>query len=155
MSKVTVSVPQGKTSVLLVNEKNPEQAAIMLRSNVMAANDQGFLQIEKRVGWFKGKTSDLEAIAKTLKDGDDFYAKTGISVKLVVREKTEPFYPTQEPKKNPTTGEIVTHKGAAIYRSTFVVDANSPAQDEKLTNDVVAVNADTKMTANTGFDTIK
>ena len=145
--KVTVSKPQDAKSIVVVSTSNPEQAAIMLRSTIMTANSQGFIQSEKRVGWLKGKTEELQALAATLKEGDDFGAKC-FPVKLVVKESLEPFYTNQEPKKNPTTGEVVTHLGAPVYRQTFVVAEGSSEVDIKLTSDTANANvsiAETKV----------
>ena len=69
-------------------------------------------------------------------------------MKLVVKESLEPFYTNQEPKKNPTTGEVVTHLGASVYRQTFVVAEGSSEVDIKLTSDTANANvsiAETKV----------
>jgi hypothetical protein len=134
-NQVIVALATGRNDLVIESRNNPENGAIMLRSEVMTINDNGFQQVEKRVGLLKGKTADLKAlIAKhNLKAGDDF---SKISpVRLVVRESTEPFFEGQEPKINPTTKETVTHLGADVYRQTFVVSASSTLEDLKLATD--------------------
>lgn len=132
--KANVSLAKGATSIVMVSPKNPDFAAIMLRSDVSTSNTAGFLQTEHRVGWLKGKTEEIQMLAKDLKEGDDFSAKC-FPVKLVVKESNTPFYEGQEPKRNPKTNEIVTSLGATVYRQTLVVSESSSEADVKLTTD--------------------
>jgi hypothetical protein len=148
--KAIVSKANGHDSIVMISRNNPESAAIMLRSEVATVNDNGFLQVDKRVGLFKGNTEDIQKIASGLRDGDDFSAKV-FPVKLIVKEQTEPFYPGQEPKINPTTGEVVNHKGSPIYRSTFVVSESSTDTDLKLSNDTVSEPAKADLTPSSDF----
>ena len=129
--KAIVTKSPKHDSIIMKSTTNPDNASIMLRSEILNANDQGFLQKEVRVGLFKGKTSDLELLG--LKEGQDF--STVIPVKLVVKESFEPFYPGQEAKINPTTKEVVTSAGAPVYRQTIVVALDSPETDVKLATD--------------------
>ena len=50
----------------------------------------------------------------------DPVAVYGYPVGIQVIEKTVPEYQGQEPKKNPTTGAIMKHKGMPIYRHHIV-----------------------------------
>ena len=131
--KVTVSMPKNATSIVVISKSNPESAGLMLRSNTIGINDQGFMQEEKRVAWFKGKTEQIESFVKQygLKDGSVF----PIPVKLIVKESTTPFYAGQEPKVNPTTGEVINHNGLPVYRTTIVVAESSSEVDVKLASD--------------------
>lgn len=146
--KAIVTLANGHTDIVMISKNNPESAAIMLRSDVMSANDGGFIQIEKRVGLLKGKTEDIKALAANLKPGDDFSQKV-FPVRLVIKESFEPAYNGHEAKINPTTKEQVTSNGAPVYRQTFVVAENAPQQDEFLATDRESVTA--KIEANTEF----
>ena len=132
--KAIVTAPQGSNQILMISRKNPDSAAIMLRSEIQGINAQGFVQNEVRVGLVKGKTEDMRKIAANLKAGDNFSEKV-MPVKLVVKESLEPFYSGQEPKINPQTKETVTHMGAPVYRQTIVVAEDSPETDVKLATD--------------------
>jgi hypothetical protein len=147
--KAIVTLANGHSEIVMISKNNPESAAIMLRSDVMSANDGGFLQVEKRVGLLKGKTEDIQKLATNLKPGDDFSSKV-FPVRLVIKESHEPAYNGHEPKINPTTKETVTSGGAPVYRQTLVVAENAPQQDEFLPTDREEVTAKTQ--ANVAFD---
>lgn len=75
-------------------------------------------------------------------DGDETLSAEellGIPVDIDVVENTEknPLQPMQEPKINPTTSEVLTHKGKPIYRHTQLV-AKGRARQEFLAHDVAA-----------------
>ena len=146
--KVTVSMPKNATSIVVISKNNPESAGIMLRSNAIGINDQGFMAEEKRVAWFKGKTEQIESFVKQygLKDGSIF----PIPVKLIVKESTTPFYNNQGPKVNPTTGEVINHNGSPVYRQTIVVAESSSEVDVKLASDKEQV-----QTPQATFDTLE
>ena len=131
--KAIVTKAKGHDSIIMISANNEENASIMLRSEILASNDQGFLTKETRVGLLKGKTADLKAL--NLIEGQDI--STIMPVKLIVKESFEPFFPGQEPKKNPTNGEIVTSGGAPVYRQTLVVSESSAETDVKLATDRV------------------
>lgn len=151
--KAIVTKGQGHDSIVMISSTNPESAAIMLRTEILTANAQGFLQSEKRVGLLKGKTGDIQKIAVGLKEGDDFSAKV-FPVKFVVKESFEPFYAGQEPKKNPQTDEVITSKGAPVYRQTLIVSESSPEVDVRLETDRDTSNAAAKVESGTGFETL-
>lgn len=139
--KAIVTKSEKHDGIIMKSINNPENASIMLKSEILNANDQGFLQKETRVGLFKGKTADLEALG--LREGQDF--SQVIPVKLVVKESFDPFYPGQEPKMNPSTKQVVTSGGAPIYRQTIVVSEASAETDVRLASDKIeaAVPAET------------
>ena len=76
------------------------------------------LNMEKRVTWENISVRNIDAW--DLKVGDDFTMKTGIPCKIVVKESTTPFYEGQNPKMNPSTGEILTKDGMEIYRNSVL-----------------------------------
>ena len=148
--KAIVTLANGHDGIVMVSSNNPESAAIMLRSETMSANDQGFLQTEKRVGLFKGKTEDIQKLAATLKPGDDFSTKV-FPVRLVIKESFEPAYNGHQPKINPSTKETVTSGGAPVYRQTFVVAEASAEHDVFLATDKEATAVKT-VEAEVAFD---
>jgi hypothetical protein len=133
--KAIVTKSAKHDSIIMISKTNPNSASIMLRSETLGANDQGFLQKEVRVGLFKGKTEDLKAL--NLHEGQDF--STVIPIKLIVKESFDPFYAGQEPKMNPDTKETVTSGGAPVYRQTIVVADSSAEVDAKLPSDRVVI----------------
>ena len=149
--KAIVTLAKGNDNVVIISKNNSDSAAIMLVTEHMSANDQGFLQVEKRVGLFKGKTEQIQKLAESLKAGDNFSEKV-MPVKLVIKESTTPAYPGHEPKINPSTGEVVTSSGSAVYRQTLVVNETSPEMDVRLASDKVSVAA--AVTADAGFSKI-
>jgi hypothetical protein len=132
--KAIVTLAQGHDNIVMISKNNPESAAIMLRSETMSANDQGFLQTEKRVGLFKGNTAEIQKLGAILKPGDDFSQKV-FPVRLVIKETFEPAYEGHQPKINPTTKETVTSEGAPVYRQTVVVAEASAEKDVFLATD--------------------
>ena len=114
----------------------------MVKQSTMSANDQGFIQEEIRVGFVKGATETLRKL--NLKAGDNFSDKA-FPIKLVVIEQFEPFFPGQEPKKNPKTDEIITSSGAPVYRYTYAVSESSPMVDSKLATDKVGASVQTEV----------
>jgi hypothetical protein len=132
--KAIVTLANGHKDIVMISKNNPESAAIMLRADTISANDQGFLQTEKRVGLFKGKTEDIQKLAAGLKPGDDFSQKV-FPVRLVIVETDAPAYDGHLPKINPSTKEVVTSGGADVYRQTFVVAEASPLHDDFLPTD--------------------
>jgi hypothetical protein len=132
--KAIVTLAKGHSDVVMVSANNPDSASVMLVTETITGNDQGFLQTEKRVGMIKGKTSDIKALG--LKAGDNFSEKV-FPVKLVVKESHEPFFPGQTPKINPQTKAVITSLGAPVYRQTIVVSESSAEVDAKLITDKV------------------
>lgn len=148
-----VSKAQGHDSLVIVSRNNPDSAAVMLRSEVQTLNEEGFLQVSKRVGLFKGNTADIRALIEkyNLREGDNFSAKV-FPVRLVVRESSEPEYVGHSPKINPTTGEVVTSGGKEVYRSIKVVPENSQLQDNIMLLDRAPAETSVLETASTEFD---
>jgi len=148
----TSSKPHEKYPIITINGNNPEWGFIMLRSNVMSITPNGFRNEEKRVGRYIARVEDLVKDVETfkLKEGDDFGKKV-FPVKLVIKEQTEPFYDGQEPKINPSSGEVITHNGQEIYRNTFVQPLDSAEPDTVLSIDREPVEAEKQLQPNTEF----
>jgi len=161
MAKTIIEVPKTRENstahethgIISVNNSNPEYGSIMLRSKSIELRE-GWLREVSRVGRISNRVEELVKIVETynLKEGDDFSAKV-MPVKLVVKERNTPFYDGQEPKINPTTGEVVMHNGSEIYRNTFVEPAGSDSVDEMLVSDKVTtlVSDGVRAVANTEF----
>ena len=138
--KAIISIAKGYDSILILSKKNPDQAAIKVVGQVMIQNDQGFIQMSKRVGLIKGKTEDLRFIIHLyeLKEGDDYSEKI-TPVKLIVKETYEPAYEGHQekiyPETHPKAGEPVTSQGSYVYRQTIVVSEHSTEHDELLSTD--------------------
>ena len=142
MNKTIVTLAEGRTDVVMVSKTNEANASIMVKQSTMSANDQGFIQEEIRVGFVKGATETLRKL--NLKAGDNFSDKA-FPIKLVVIEQFEPFFPGQEPKKNPKTDEVITSSGAPVYRYTYAVSESSPMVDSKLATDKVGASVQTEV----------
>ena len=102
-----------------------EVGVVMLQS--ITLNNSSIGGLSKRVAF---KTLEKEAIEfigeANLVDGTN-YPQQG---KIVVTETLVPYVSksgkTQEPKRNPTTGEVILYKGQPIYRnSEFTADLNT------------------------------
>lgn len=135
------SSPHPEFPFLGVNKNNPDYGYIMLTSERPVVVN-GWARIERRVGRITNSVEQLVNLIKLtkLREGDDFSTKVS-PVMLIVKESTTPFYEGQDPKINPTTGEIKTHKGQDIYRATFVEQYNAELSDTLLEMDVVEANA--------------
>lgn len=159
MAKVIISKPQNYTNssehpqhpIITVNGNNPEYGFIMLRSESLELN-QGWLRTAVRVGRIQNRVEELVKLVEQfdLKEGDNFSQKV-MDTKLIVKEQNEPFYDGQEPKINPTTGEVVTHGGKEVYRNTIAVPEGSTEVDTLLVSDKVPVEAQATMAPNTEF----
>lgn len=153
--KTIVTLANGSKDLVILSKNNPESGAIMLRSNTMGVNETGFMQVEKRVGLFKGNVADLRKLIadNNIVEGTDFSAI--LPVRIVIEESTTPFYEGQQPKLYPANhptkaGQIVTSGGKAVYRQQIVVAENSTKQDVKCITDVEPVVAN-KISANVEF----
>jgi hypothetical protein len=161
MAKAVIEKPQNYVNsaahsehdIISVNNGNPEYGSIMLRSESMELRD-GWIRPVARVGRVTNRVEELVKLVKqfNLKEGDDFSRKV-MPVKLTIKEQTTPFYDGQEPKINPTTGEVITSGGKEVYRSTFVNPEGSDEMDTLLVSDKVnvSVSEGIKAVANTEF----
>lgn len=86
---------------------NPEVYRIRVEQSTTKCNS-GFARIEKRSALINGPKEVMETLAKQ---------KT-LQGKIVVEESITPFWKGQEPKINPSTGEVVMQGGNPIYRRT-------------------------------------
>ncbi len=150
----TNSKPHPEYPIIIVG-RNEEFGSIMLRQEkLVLAPGSNIVNIQPRVAHFAGRIEVLERIVKDLKlqEGDNFSKKV-FPVDLIVEESTEPFYDGQEPKINPSSGEIVTSGGKEVYRYTRVSKEEDHKTDILLRTDSEEVSEKTEETArvNTEF----
>lgn len=132
----TTGEPHPKYDIITISGKNKEFGSIMLRQEKLVLSPgSNIANIQARVAHFAGTLENLESIVENfnLKEGDNF--NKIMPVDLVVEEQTEPFYDGQDPKINPSTGEIVTHNGQEVYRSTFIAQKGEERTDQLLRTD--------------------
>lgn len=121
-----------------INPNKPEYGSIMLIATV-ATLTNGFMNLKNKVGFAVGQVKDLENLISqfNLKDGDDYSAKVAPH-KIVTLELLESQVPENKgyrEKINPSTGEILTKNGEAIYWKTEVVPEGSDLIDTYISHD--------------------
>jgi hypothetical protein len=95
--------------------------------------DNGWMRKQTRSAIIRGKVADLQSMG--LKKGQQLPGK------IQIIESTTPTNVNnldQDVKKNPQTGQTLTHLGAPIYR-TAVYTQDMDVQDVLVQHDVVAV----------------
>ena len=129
-AKVIVKAHPETGDVITKWEKNGvTYGRIMVAQEGLAINN-GYLNTVRRVAFITFDGDALKTMERILK-ADGAFPLAGT---IQVRESLTPFYEGQNPKINPSTDEVMTHKGQPIYRvSEFV--SNVDAQDELLAND--------------------
>ena len=120
-------------NIVRQSENNPEIGSIMVKDNSLKLID-GFISKNNTPAFIRGNLKDLQSLG--LKNGEDVASKFG-NKKIVIKERTTPFYEGQQQKINPKSGEIVLSNGSPVYRLSEVVDSTSPETDELLKSDSV------------------
>lgn len=136
-------------SIIRQSVSNPEFGSIQVKDNGLKLNN-GFLQVNNSPAFIRGKVEDLKKM--NLKAGTNLATVLG-EQKIVIKESTTPFFDRQNPKVNPTTGAIVTHKGSPVFRQTELVQANAEVCDTLLPIDTADVTIGS--TAKTEHEEIK
>jgi hypothetical protein len=96
-------------------------------------NSDGFLNRQKRVAFLRSDIETLKEYVSSL----NLKAGSTVPGKIVVEESTTPYFEGQEPKINPTSGEICTSDGAFVYRNSYL--GTSAQEDTLLKTDRVTV----------------
>lgn len=116
--KVTTS-KKDSTEILGISTNNPDYGYIRVEENSgLTFGNGGWLNSSSKTALIKGKTADLKLFIQKNN------VKVGFEVpgQIVIIEQTTPFYAGQQPKVNPSTGEVlyVTVNGVKtpIYRQT-------------------------------------
>lgn len=146
------SKPHSEYPIITIG-RNEEYGSIMLRQEkLVIAPGTNIMNIQPRTAQFAGRIENLEKMVQEygLKEGDNFSKKV-TDVELIVEESHEPFYEGQEPKINPSTGEVVTSDGQEVYRQTFIKPKSEEANDKLLTIDREPVKQTQATEANTEF----
>ena len=120
------------------------EASIMMQQENISLGGLGrtYSNDKKRVYFQSGKLSTLQKIVKQLN------LKAGSKLpgyKIIIKEGFDPLHDRHEPKifpdDHPRAGEVVTSGGAPVYRTSYLVEANSPEGDEFQITDRGAVEA--------------
>jgi hypothetical protein len=105
--------------ILGISTNNPEYGYIRVEENGgLSFGNGGWLNSSSKTALIKGKTADLKTFIQKNN------VKVGFEVpgQIVIMEQHTPFYAGQQPKVNPSTGEVlyVTVNGVKtpIYRQT-------------------------------------
>ena len=105
--------------VITQSTRNPEWGTIRVDSENKSF-ENGILNISKRSAFIRGKMSDLQALG--LREGQSLQGK------IQKQESFEPFYEGQNPKINPSTGDVVLKNGRETFLQ-FEYTENSDALD--------------------------
>ena len=108
MSTVKVTSKDGQ--VVIASANNAEYGYIRVES-VVAKFENGWARQEKRSALVRGKVADLTAL--------NWKENQSLPGKIVIVESTKEPYPGAQAKINPSTAEVMTFQGAAIYRDAF------------------------------------
>lgn len=142
MGNVVVTTMKKDSTELTYQTRKADLVSIRVEETAIAVDASGFMRKEVRSDFVKlPKALAEEMIASgTLKAGVPLKNITGQDSKIIIKESHTPFYEGQEPKINPTTGEIVLSNGQPVYRRGFLTSDLS-ASDELLVSDKTTVNA--------------
>jgi hypothetical protein len=124
MNTVKVTARDG---VVVNKTKNEEFGYIRVEASTTTM-ENGWLRKQNRSALILGRYDDL--VSAGFREGQQ------IPGKIVVVESTTTSNPNNEPKINPTTGEVLMHGGSPIYRDTvFTTDLSK--SDVLLAHDTV------------------
>ena len=106
-------------AVITVSTNKPEYGTIRLDEESIQFQNN-FMNKSRRSVFIRGKVADLESLG--------YKANQALAGKIIKRESFEPFYEGQEPKMNPTTGDIVLKDNKPVYLE-FIYTLDAKAQD--------------------------
>ena len=106
MKKVTVVAHPETGHVITPSSNNPEYGTFRV-DTVSKSLEGGFVNINKRSAFIRGKIEDLQGLG--------LKADMKLDGCIKKQEAFEPFYADQEPKINPTTEEVVLTDGRETY----------------------------------------
>lgn len=122
----------------LEDDPSTIEASIMMVQESISLGGLGrtYSNNQKRVYFQSGKLDTLKKLVKQLN------LKAGSKLpgyKIIVKEDFTPSHDRHEPKVfpagHPREGEAITSEGALVYRTSYLVEANSPEGDEFLRTD--------------------
>lgn len=113
--KVRAMAHPETSDIYTINSGNENFCTIRLESKLIH-NANGLIVKQKRVAFLGIDTE----IAKALEDGGLLAdgKELPLNGKIVIEESLEPFWEDQDPKINPSTGEIIEWQGMPVYRQT-------------------------------------
>jgi len=105
------------TGNVITPSKNPEWGTIRVDASTQSM-ENGILNVSNRTAFIRGKIKDLESL--------NLKAEQVLSGKIVKQESFTPFYEGQNPKINPTTGEVVLKDGKKLFLNyVYTSDLNA------------------------------
>lgn len=107
---VTIKAHPETGNIITPSSNNPEYGTIRVDKSTQSFNN-GFFQISNRTAFIRGRITDLTAMVEGLNLSDG----STMEGKIIKRESFNPFYEGQDPKINPSTGEIVLTDGKPTY----------------------------------------
>ena len=143
MECIVAKWEQKEGNVLTANDlirvsKNPEYGSLMLIASMMVLNG-GFANRRRKIGFIGGSIADLEYMISKygLEAGTD-YSAAYEDVKIITIEMLKSEVPEKsgfKDKINPSTKEILKHKGEVIMIKTQVVSEESDMKDVFIEHD--------------------
>lgn len=95
------------TNLVITPSANKPDFGTMRVDSVSKVFSNGFFNESKRTAFIRGKIADLTSLGWT--------AGKSVPGQIVKRESFSPFYEGQNPKINPTTGEVVLKDGKESF----------------------------------------
>ena len=126
MNKVTVTTHPVTGEVITASKNKPEFGTIRVEESGLKITN-GFANMKKRSAFIRGKIVDL----KGLRAGQQ------LDGKIVAKESFEPWFKDQTPKINPTTSEVISVGGKAVYL-TYEYTENAADADQLIKAEVAA-----------------
>ena len=142
MGNVVVTTIKKDSNELFYQTKKADLVSVRVEETAIGIDANGFMRKEVRSDFVKlPKALAEEMVANgILKAGVPLKNITGQESKIKIVESHTPFYEGQEPKINPTTGEIVLSGGQPVYRRGMLT-TNLSEGDTLLVSDKTTVNA--------------
>lgn len=104
--------------VVTQNVNNPEYGTIRVDSETITFSQDGFMNKSRRTAFIRGEYKLLLSLG--LKDG------MSLPGKIIKKESYQPFFEGQNPKINPSTGEVVLTNGRETYlQFVYTEDVNA------------------------------
>lgn len=135
----------GKTHVfaMVPSVNNPSRVTLFMCQQVTTQTNASDAQ-KFFLGWGQG-TRLLRAIfsaEKALVAQNGIAAGSELPFDILVEEKTEPQYAGQNPKINPSTGEVITSEGMPIFEHSSLVPVGLGGKVVSLPRETAGVSAD-------------
>jgi hypothetical protein len=135
----------GSTRVFAVapSENNASRVTLFMCQHVTTQTNASDAQ-KFFLGWGQG-TRILRAIFsadKAMVNQNGIKAGSVVPFDILVQEKTEPAYAKQQPKINPSTGEVITSEGMPVYEHSSLVQVGEGGKIVTLPRETATVSSD-------------